>query len=132
MTLPLLYIEIFFEKIYELHAMKRGHQGFAIFVISCFMGQYHVLWAQQKKEAVEVEHNVRKHWFGYFGLPLILQSDNGSEFKNKIMVRSIYEWQGSCEVVFGRPRHPQSQGLVEQANGTVEKMLTKLLGMILL
>ena len=35
----------------------------------------------------------------------------------------IASWDGNCKVVYGRPRHPQSQGLVEQANGTVEKMI---------
>ena len=51
--------------------------------------------------AEEVEYNVRKHWFGYFGLPKELQSDNGNEFKNKVFVSSVYKWQGSCEVNIG-------------------------------
>jgi hypothetical protein len=56
-------------------------------------------------------------------LPQILQSDNGLEFKNKLFVQSIASWDGDCKIVYGRPRHPQSQGLVEQANGTAERML---------
>ena len=39
------------------------------------------------------------------------------------MVDLIKRWDGDCTLVYGRPRHPQSQGLVEQANGTVEKMV---------
>lgn len=39
------------------------------------------------------------------------------------MVETINRWDGDCKLVYGRPRHPQSQGLVEQANGTVEKMI---------
>ena len=35
----------------------------------------------------------------------------------------IASWDGDCKIVYGRPRHPQSQGLVEQANGTVENMI---------
>jgi hypothetical protein len=66
---------------------------------------------------------MRKFWLGYFGLPKILQSDNGNEFKNKLFVSEICDWEGSCKLVYGRPRHPQSQGLVEQANGTVEIMI---------
>ncbi len=30
---------------------------------------------------------------------------------------------GKCTIVHGRARHPQSQGLVEQANGTLKTML---------
>jgi hypothetical protein len=35
----------------------------------------------------------------------------------------INSWDGDCKLVYGRPRHPQSQGLVEQANGTLQRML---------
>ena len=71
--------------------------------------------------------NVRKNWFGYFGLPKILQSDNGNEFKNKLFVNEVCSWEGECKIVYGRPRHPQSQGLVEQANGTVEVMISAMM-----
>jgi len=70
---------------------------------------------------------VRSRWLAYFGLPPILQSDNGAEFKNKHFVESISSWDGECKIIYGRPRHPQSQGLVEQANGTVERMLMALM-----
>jgi hypothetical protein len=40
------------------------------------------------------------------------------------MYELINRWDGECKVVYGRPRHPQSQGLVEQANGTMENMIT--------
>ena len=33
------------------------------------------------------------------------------------------DWPGECQIVNGRPRHPQCQGLIEQGNGTVEKLL---------
>ena len=39
------------------------------------------------------------------------------------MVSTICKWDGECKLVYGRPRHPQSQGLVEQANGTMEIMI---------
>ena len=65
--------------------------------------------------------------FGLFGLPSIMQSDNGKEFKNKLMLDLIKGWEGSCKTVHGRPRHPQSQGLVEQSNGTMEKMIAAMI-----
>ena len=39
------------------------------------------------------------------------------------MVEMVKRWDGDCKLVYGRSRQPQSQGLVEQANGTVEKMI---------
>ena len=33
------------------------------------------------------------------------------------------EWPGEVIIVNGRPRNPKCQGLVEQGNGTVEKMV---------
>ena len=39
------------------------------------------------------------------------------------MRAKISTWYGNCKTVNGRPRHPQSQGLFEQANGTLELKL---------
>ncbi len=54
------------------------------------------------------------------GAPLILQSDNGPEFVAKIIHELKTMYNGSSE----RPRHPQSQGSVERANGDVKNMLS--------
>jgi uncharacterized protein YhjY with autotransporter beta-barrel domain len=35
----------------------------------------------------------------------------------------IEKWDGNCKIVHDRPRHPQSQGLIEQGNSTLERML---------
>ena len=67
--------------------------------------------------------NIQERWFGHFGLPKILQSDNGLEFKNKLMVSTVNSWDGECKLVYGRLRHLQPQGLVEKANGTMEIMI---------
>ena len=34
---------------------------------------------------------------------------------------------GKCKILHGRPRHPQSQGLIEQSNGTMKTMLASML-----
>ena len=44
-----------------------------------------------------------------------------------MMVKLIESWDGDCKMIYGRPRHPQSQGLVEQANGTMEKMIAAMI-----
>lgn len=51
-----------------------------------------------------------------------MQSDNGSEFGG--MQRILDEWPGSCSIIHGRPRHPQSQGLIERGNRSVQEKLT--------
>ena len=66
---------------------------------------------------------MKSRWLSYFGLPNILQSDNGLEFKNQKIVTLVTKLEGDCELRNGRPRHPQTQGLLEQASGTAERML---------
>ena len=52
-------------------------------------------------------------WIMNLGPPKILQSDNGTEFKGAL---TILLRQYGIQVINGRPRHPQSQGMVEKAN----------------
>ncbi|KAL5481610.1 hypothetical protein EMCRGX_G021805 [Ephydatia muelleri] len=46
----------------------------------------------------------------------ILQSDNGREFVNEIVKEVVRSWPGEVVLINGRPRHSQSQGLVEKGN----------------
>ena len=52
--------------------------------------------------------------------PKIMQADNGKEFKGALLI--LLRKYG-IQVVNGAPRSPQTQGLVEQANGVVENKL---------
>ena len=56
--------------------------------------------------------------------PTILQSDNGKEFCASVIKELISLWP-SVKIINGRPRHPQSQGLVERANGILQQKLGK-------
>ena len=76
-----------------------------------------------KKEAVEVANALIAHVFTLLGAPDILQSDNGREFVAEI-VESLRKIWPTMTIVHGKPRHPQSQGSVERANGDVENMLS--------
>ena len=60
--------------------------------------------------------------FTIFGAPRILQSDNGREFVGCVIEELKVMWP-DLTIVHGKPRHPQSQGSVERANGDVEDML---------
>ena len=60
--------------------------------------------------------------FSIFGVPSILQSDNGREFVNSVIAELSAMWDG-LKIVHGNPRHSQSQGSVERANRDTEDML---------
>ncbi|CAF3853491.1 unnamed protein product [Rotaria magnacalcarata] len=80
-------------------------------------------WAKplEHKESREVYNCVREIFF-MFGAPAILQSDNEREFVNELI--------NSLQVDFpvhGRPRHPQSQGLIERTNAILTDALGKLM-----
>ena len=57
------------------------------------------------------------------GPPKIFYSDNGREFVNNLIRATFEKWGGDVTFVSGRPRHSQSQGLVERGNCTVEQKI---------
>ena len=85
--------------------------------------KYHVLFPLTRKCAIEVALNLQNRVFAFLGTPKILHSDNGREFVNEIVHSIVKEWPGEVVIVNGRPRNPKCQGLVEQGNSMVEKLL---------
>ena len=85
--------------------------------------KFHVLFPLKSKLATEVSDNLVRKVFSYFGLPYILHTDNGTEFRNEVIAHTIEIWPGEAKVIHGAPRHSQSQGLVEQGNYSVELMI---------
>ena len=55
--------------------------------------------------------------FPYVGLPKILQSDNGRDLVKYVVKETLLAWPEEVIIINGRPRHSQSQGLVEK--GTI-------------
>jgi len=64
--------------------------------------------------------NCIAQWLGIVGIPGILQYDNGAEFKGFLLI--LLKKYG-IKIINGRPRYPQTQGLVEQANGVMKVKL---------
>ena len=85
--------------------------------------KFHILFPLMHKSAHEVAYRLQENVFSYIGVPKILHSDNGREFVNNIVHSVVKEWPGDAVIVNGRPRNPQCQGLVEQGNSMVEKLL---------
>jgi transposase InsO family protein len=57
--------------------------------------------------------------FTQFGPPKILQSDNNRAFVATVITELKHIWTDLL-IIHGRPRHPQSQGCIERANGDLE------------
>jgi len=81
--------------------------------------KYSFLYFLTDKTAAGVTRCIAQ-WLGIVGIPKILQCDNGKEFKGVLLV--LLKKYG-VKIINGRLRHPQTQGLVEQANGVVKKKL---------
>ncbi|CAF2910323.1 unnamed protein product, partial [Rotaria sp. Silwood2] len=75
------------------------------------------------KEAEPVAEKLLQQFY-WFGAPRILQSDNGKEFVAKVIKDFKKTWPDLI-IINGRPRHPQTQGLVERGNQTLESALGK-------
>ena len=79
------------------------------------------LYALKTKEAIEVAKKL-EIFVAHYGPPQIFQADNGKEFKGAVL---ILIKKLRIKIINGRPRTPQTQGLVEQANSVVKDKLRK-------
>ena len=74
----------------------------------------------QKKEVDQVAFEI-SHYFSYAGYPLILQTDNGTEFGAHVL-RKMKEINPEMICVRGRVRKPSDQGSVERSNQDIKKI----------
>ena len=92
-----------------------------IMVYQCHLTKFVILRPLTSKRAAEVAFQLLDI-FLLFGAPAILRSDNGSEFTAHVITELKDLWPDLI-MVHGKPRHPQSQGSVERANGDIKDML---------
>lgn len=76
----------------------------------------------RNQEATIVAHKLVERIISVFGVPLSMHSDQGSNFESEV-------FQEHCKLLgitktHMTPLRPQSDGMVERANRTIEKMLT--------
>ena len=88
--------------------------------------KFHIIYPLKTKSAQEVALSLEQRVLAYMGTPRIFHSNNGREFVNQVL-RSLFEkWGGDTIFVNGRPRHSQSEELVERDNRTLEEKLAKM------
>ena len=108
----------------DLIDMRDQPDGEFKWIVHDHWSKFHVMWPLTRKTAQQVADGLQEKVFAVFGPPKIFQSDNGREFVNDIL-REVLKMWGNKDVLFvnGRPRHCQSQGLVEQGNYSIEKQI---------
>ena len=85
------------------------------------MTKFHILFPCKNKSAPEVARLIEERVLAYLGPPHIFHSDNSREFVNNLLHSLLDNWSsGNVTFVTGRPRHSQSQGLVERGNAIIE------------
>ena len=80
-----------------------------------YFTKYLILRPLKHKSVVEVA-DVLEEIFCDLGPPHILLSDNGGEFSNSTLFSQLDQKWPSTRIIHGKPRHPESQGSVEQPN----------------
>ena len=71
--------------------------------------KFNFAYALEAKSARNVADVLNTHIFPYFGVPRILNLDNGREFVNGVISDLLKLWHSDIQLVSGRPRHPQSK-----------------------
>ena len=74
----------------------------------------------RNKESITVRNAIAQVFI--HGYPELIQSDNGKEFTNKTL--NAYLEGIDVKHLYGSPYHPQSQGVIEAFNKTVQKSLS--------
>ena len=74
----------------------------------------------RKNESIKVGNEIAQVFI--YGYPELIQSDNRKEFTNK--TSNVYLEGINAKHFYGSPYHPQSQGVIENYNKTVQKSLS--------
>ncbi|CAF1680811.1 unnamed protein product [Rotaria magnacalcarata] len=96
-----------------------------LWILNCIDRFSKFSWAYplKNKSAIEVAMKLRELFF-VFGPSRILHSDNGREFVASV-ITDLKNLFPDLVFIHGRPRHPQSQGCIERANGVLCDALGK-------
>src|SRR4051794_40140337 len=87
--------------------------------IKDYFSKFTQLYPLQSKALGEIVMRMSE-WIGAFEVPTIVQADNRKELKGVLKLLLLLH---RVKIKNGRPRTPRTQGLVEQANGTVKEKI---------
>jgi hypothetical protein len=97
--------------------------GWILNILDCY-SKFLFPVAMKNKTAENVRNALRQCVYRE-GCPIVIQTDNGREFNNGLLIEYLRDL--NIEFRRGRPRHPQNQGQVERANQTLTRKIAKCL-----
>ena len=107
----------------DLLALKPPSEGFDhVLVLEDRFTRFCTLYPMRGAEATTMARNLEK-FITIFGFPTIWASDNGPEFKNRLVEALCHVYDTKKE--FSLAYHPQKQGSVERKNRTLIQELAK-------
>ena len=109
----------------DLIDMRTRPDGEFKWILHCrkHFSKYSLIYTIPNKETQYIAEHLVQLFF-QFGPCHILQSDNGKEFTAQV-IKDLKIMRPGLVILNGRPRHPQSQGLVERGNSTLCDVLGK-------
>ena len=103
----------------ELPADEKGNKYILVFI--CAFSRYAMMRAVPNKDAFTVAQALHQSWVCTLGTPVVLVSDNGTEFLNDV-VATLKSKMGMDHITTS-PGHPQPNGKVERVNASVRNYL---------
>lgn len=115
-------LKIFQIDLIDMSKYWRTNQGYK-WIFSCIdlFTKYAMAIPLKSKEGEETIRDGLRVAFGAMGVPKIVQSDNGPEFKNAFMTELLNE--EDFKFITSEAYRPQSQGQVERFNRTIKSWL---------
>ena len=92
-----------------------------LLVVGCYFSKWMEAIPIANKKATTVARAIFSEIFARLGCPFELHTDKGTEFENKVM-RELCRLTG-IKKTRTIARHPQSDGMIERMNGTIQAML---------
>ena len=103
----------------EVPMDEKGNKYILVFI--CAFSRYAKMVAVPNKDALTVARAFKDAWVCTFGVPLVVVSDNGTEFLNEVM-GAFMNMMGT-EHITTSAVHPQPNGKVERVNATLRNYI---------
>ena len=102
--------------------LPQSHDGYSyIMVVECYYSKWVEAYSLADHTAQTVGDQLLCQWICRFGVPTTIHTDQGPEFESRLFHHLCQEL-GSLKTRT-TPYHPQSDGMVERQNRTIQQML---------